>query len=89
MAEEAKFPNWLQFIRLFPWFVAVLMCGIAIGTWRTHQETALQSLSDQVQLLNKRIDLLEHGQIDTSGKVMGLSERVDAMHETLLEGRKR
>jgi hypothetical protein len=65
------------------------MCGIAIGTWRTHQETALQSLSDQVQLLNKRIDLLEHGQIDTSGKVMGLSERVDAMHETLLEGRKR
>lgn len=89
MADEAKTPSWLQFIKIFPWFLAVAAAAFAGGTWRTHQETALQSLSDQVQLLNTKINQVDQNQRDTSNKVSGLSERVDAVRETLFEQRKR
>lgn len=87
--EIIKLPNWFQFLKITPWLIAALTLGLAIGTWRSHQESALQSLSDQVQVLNKRMDQVDQGQHETAGKVMGLSERVDALHEAILEARKR
>lgn len=89
MADETKAPSWLQFIKIFPWFLAVAAAAFAGGTWRTHQETALQSLSDQVSLLNAHINQVDANQRVTSDKVSGLSERVDAMRDRLFEERKR
>lgn len=85
--NEVKLPEWFQFIKIVPWFLAVASAAFWGGSWRTHQETALQSLSDQVQLLNAHINQVDANQRDTGNKVTGLSERVDALHEAL-EGKK-
>jgi hypothetical protein len=84
---EAKPPNWLQTLKLLPWFMAALTAGIAIGDWRSNQSSAIANLAAQVGLLNTRIEQLERSQSETGGKVIGLSVRVDALHETLLENR--